>query len=157
MQEKDIFVLPKVQGFFKMVLFKVFIFFFISVECARYPLCADSMFNEPTVVETRFNNSFLDSVKLIERYSYYRCDPAEEKYGVGPDSKEWWVFKGCGGIFEVKECAEDANVALQQKPKEMIKNHHREIDRKCRQGLGLDKPEVRVYIKVFIFFQKNMR
>lgn len=114
---------------------------YAQLECARYPLCADSMFNEPTVVETRFNNSFIDSVKLIERYSYYRCDPAEEKYGVGPDSKEWWVFKGCGGIFEVKECAEDANVALQQKPKEMIKNHHREIDRKCRQGLGLDKPE----------------
>lgn len=135
---------PKVQCFVKLVLFKVVFFYVltISVECARYPLCADSMFNEPTVVETRFNNSFIDSVKLIERYSYYRCDPAEEKYGVGPDSKEWWVFKGCGGIFEVKECAEDANVALQQKPKEMIKNHHREIDRKCRQGLGLDKPEV---------------
>lgn len=147
MQEIDRYLLPKVLSLVKIVLFKVclfFVYFFftISVECARYPLCADSMFNEPTVVETRFNNSFIDSVKLIERYSYYRCDPAEEKYGVGPDSKEWWVFKGCGGIFEVKECAEDANVALQQKPKEMIKNHHREIDRKCRQGLGLDKPEV---------------
>ncbi|XP_061171905.1 uncharacterized protein LOC133181407 [Saccostrea echinata] len=112
-----------------------------QLECARYPLCADSMFKKPIVIETRFNNSFIESVKLLERYSYYKCEPKEEKYGIGADSKEWWVFKGCGGVFEVKECAEEANVALQQKPKEMIKNHHREIDRKCRVGLGLEKPE----------------
>ncbi|XP_048746714.1 uncharacterized protein LOC125659168 [Ostrea edulis] len=112
-----------------------------QLECARYALCVDSMFKKPNVIETRFNNSFIDSVKLLERYSYYRCDPAEEKYSIGANSKEWWVFRGCGGVFEVKECAEDANVALQQKPKEMIKNHHREIDRKCRQDLGLVKPE----------------
>ena len=115
----------------------------ISVDCARYVLCADSMFNGPVVVETRFVNSYIHSVTLLERYSYWRCDPAEEKYGISSTSKAWWVFKGCGGVFEVRECTEKANTRLKQKPKEEIKKHHREIDRKCREQLGLAKKEVR--------------
>ncbi|KAL3863670.1 hypothetical protein ACJMK2_005417 [Sinanodonta woodiana] len=57
-----------------------------------------------TVSQPRIPSSVIESVELIERKSYYTCEPREEKYGRAEDGTSWWVDKGCEAIFEIVEC-----------------------------------------------------
>lgn len=57
-----------------------------------------------TVTQPRIPSSVIEGIKLIERKSYYTCEPREEKYGISEDGTSWWVDKGCEAIFEIVEC-----------------------------------------------------
>ena len=84
---------------------------------------------------TRFENSIIKNVTLLERHSYYKCEPHEEKFGVESMGKEWWVFRGCGGVFEIEECVDDP--AVQLKLKDNIPPEQREMELKTMEGYGL--------------------
>ncbi|KAK3581785.1 hypothetical protein CHS0354_027253 [Potamilus streckersoni] len=57
-----------------------------------------------TVSQPRIPSSVIESVELIERKSYYSCEPREEKYGISENGMSWWVDKGCEAVFEIVEC-----------------------------------------------------
>jgi hypothetical protein len=90
---------------------------------------SDSMFKRPEVSQRKFENSHIANLTLIERRSYYRCEPAEEKYGIGLEGKEWWVFHGCGGIFEVTECSSNGQ-PLKMRPESDLAMTQQKADKK---------------------------
>ncbi|XP_045189175.2 uncharacterized protein LOC123546730 [Mercenaria mercenaria] len=47
---------------------------------------------------------YIESLRLLKRTSFYKCEPRIEKYGISEDGHSWWVDKGCEAIFEVTEC-----------------------------------------------------
>lgn len=95
------------------------------------------MFKKPEVMPKQFENSLIVNLTLIERRSYYRCEPADEKYGIGLDGKEWWVFHGCGGIFEITECSPDG-AALVMKPEPDVTMTQEEADKKAKTKISKD-------------------
>ena len=65
-----------------------------KIEKKRYP--------------TQKTDYYIAHLELKERTGFYKCTPEEVKYGVDMDGKTWWVDKGCEGIFEVRECRNEA-------------------------------------------------
>ncbi|XP_052100626.1 uncharacterized protein LOC127734670 isoform X2 [Mytilus californianus] len=108
-----------------------------EVDCVDYIETADSMFKEPTVVYTKFENSKIWNMTLVERRSFYMCDPPEEKFGIGLDEKEWWVFHGCGGLFEIWECAPPGE-KLVLKPNPDVTMTQDEADKKAKTQIAND-------------------
>ncbi|CAC5419041.1 unnamed protein product [Mytilus coruscus] len=108
-----------------------------EVDCVDYIETADSMFKEPTVVYTKFENSKIWNMTLVERRSFYMCDPPEEKFGIGLDEKEWWVFHGCGGLFEIWECAPPGE-KLVLKPNPDVTMTQDEADKKAKTQISSD-------------------
>ena len=98
---------------------------------------SDSMFKRPEVSQRKFENSHIANLTLIERRSYYRCEPAEEKYGIGLEGKEWWVFHGCGGIFEVTECSSNGQ-PLKMKPESDLAMTQQKADKKAETQISKD-------------------
>lgn len=47
---------------------------------------------------------YIESLRLLKRTSFYKCEPRDEKYGISEDGHSWWVDRGCEAIFEVVEC-----------------------------------------------------
>ncbi|KAL5022541.1 hypothetical protein ScPMuIL_001696 [Solemya velum] len=79
--------------------------------CITYVQEASSKFKDRTKFAVRQDTSIIASLELIERHSFHRCEPIEEKFGIDVDMRGWWVFKGCGGMFEVKECDASADIS----------------------------------------------
>ena len=118
------------------VLFVAFLSYCLCQDCVEYFEEADSMFKQPEVMPKQFENSQIVNLTLVERRSYYRCEPAEEKYGIGLDGKEWWVFHGCGGIFEVTECSPDGQpLVMKEQTGTMTQD---EADKKANTKLATD-------------------
>lgn len=108
--------------------------FILSVNCAQYLIPADSMFNHPTEMPTLFTDSVITNLTLIHRESYYQC--TEEKYGIHSNYKSWWLFKGCGGLFELNECLTDQTKTLQMKVDLELTPEQMEIAQKSYQEFG---------------------
>lgn len=53
---------------------------------------------------------YIESLRLLKRTSFYKCEPVIEKYGITEDGHSWWVDKGCEAIFEVIECPNNGKV-----------------------------------------------
>ncbi|OWF43855.1 hypothetical protein KP79_PYT17609 [Mizuhopecten yessoensis] len=104
-------------------------------ECIKYLSSAEGLFKKPFYMKSHYQNSIIRNVTLIERHSYYKCEPAKEKYGIGPDGTEWWVFRGCGGVFDIEECSQ--GTPLEIKIKEDIPIKQREMETKTMQEFGV--------------------
>ncbi|XP_033756758.1 uncharacterized protein LOC117339335 isoform X1 [Pecten maximus] len=104
-------------------------------ECIKYLSSAEGLFKKPFYMKSHYQNSMITNVTLIERHSYYKCEPAEDKYGIDSTGKEWWVFRGCGGVFDIEECTEGGS--LQLKVKEEIPAEQRDMEKKTMQEFGV--------------------
>lgn len=79
-------------------------------ECIKYLLPGKGDYKlERKRYPTQRPDFYVANVDLKERTSFYKCTPDNEKYGVDLDGKTWWVDKGCEGIFEVRECLDEAS------------------------------------------------
>ncbi|KAL4231076.1 hypothetical protein ACF0H5_008659 [Mactra antiquata] len=73
---------------------------------------------------------YIESLTLLKRTSFYRCEPVNEKYGISEDGHSWWVDRGCEAIFEVVECPNNGQVP----PPDTWKRMYEELRRRLREG-----------------------
>lgn len=82
--------------------------FFYTDGCISYILEGKGDFKLQKKEYSLQNSNFvIDSIRLVRRTSFYKCEPVSMKYGTDPDRRAWWVDRGCEGIFEIQECPSD--------------------------------------------------
>ncbi|XP_060086041.1 uncharacterized protein LOC132565418 [Ylistrum balloti] len=113
-----------------------------QMECIKYLSSAEGLFKKPFYMKSHYQNSVITNVTLIERHSYYKCEPAEDKYGIDSSGQEWWVFRGCGGVFDIEECSQGS--PLQLKVKEDIPAEQREMEKKTMQEFGVSQTSAEI-------------